>query len=85
MIQQLTFWNETPQEKIEKRMTALEERVNKTIRSQYAKIGQLTKQCLDYENELEILKSALVRCGLRVTVRGDTSFYMIESKNEISI
>jgi len=78
MIQQLTFWTETPEEKLQKRMDALEERMSKTVRSQYAKISELTKRCHEYEYEIEILKSAMARCGLKISVKGDTSFYMIE-------
>lgn len=78
MKEQLTFWEETSEEKLERRMTALEDRLLKTMRSQYAKIGELTKKCSDQEHELEILKSAMARCGLKISLKSNTSLYIVE-------
>lgn len=76
MTEQLTFLKPS----IDERLRSLEEKYEKTRKSLYAKNGELTKRCMNQEHEIETLKSALARCGLKVGINQSITFFTIEGK-----
>jgi len=60
MIQLLLF-EETQEEKLQKRMKELEDKLERQRKGQFAKIGALAKMYDETRHELEILKAAICK------------------------
>lgn len=58
---QLTFWPETMDVKVEKKLLELEIRQEKSRKSQFAKISELKKLYSDVESRLNYLESAICK------------------------
>lgn len=80
---QLEILPETLEEKFERKIKSIEEKFEKVRRSLYARNSELIKQYDQQKQDIEVLKSALCRCGLEVEISGDyVSFYMVKPKKE---
>lgn len=80
MFEQLELFEESFEEKLERKVKCVEEKFDKVRKSLYAKQSELLKLCEEQKYELEILKSALCRCGLEVKISGNSvSFYTLTS------
>ena len=58
---QLTFFEETREEKLEKKIAALQISCDKMRRSQFAKISEIKAVVTGLSHELEILKIAICK------------------------
>lgn len=58
---QLCLFEETQEEKFDKRMKELEDKLERQRKGQFAKIGALTKMYNETRHELETLKSAICK------------------------
>ena len=60
-MEQLTLWPESPMDKLEREVKSLREQSERVRKSQFAKIGTLTKKYDETRHELETLKQALCK------------------------
>lgn len=68
MSQQLVWFQETNEERLEREIKNLREQCDKVRRSQFAKIGELQKLYHETWHELEILKAAFCKYNTLVKV-----------------
>lgn len=81
MIEQLSLLPETKEERFEKRLQQIEERLERNRKSLHAKNGELMKLYTEQKHRNDILEAALCRCGLQIAVSGQSlTFYSIEGK-----
>ena len=79
MIEQLELFEESIEEKVERKIRSLEDKFEKVRRTLYARQSELIKKCEEQSYEIEILKSALCRCGLKIEISNiSPSFYTLK-------
>ena len=75
---QLELFEESIEQKVERKIKYIEDKFEKVRRSLYARNSELIKLCDQQKNDIEILKSALCRCGLEIQIsQNDFSFYKV--------
>lgn len=83
MIEQLELFEESIEEKVERKIRYIEDKFEKVRRSLYARQAELIKQCETQKQELDMLKSALCRCGLKVEISSNSvSFYTLKQTSD---
>ncbi len=81
MIEQLSFLPETQEERFERRLKQIEDRMEKVRKSLYARNGELMKLYLEQKSRGDVLEAALCRCGLQIGITNNPiTFYRIEEK-----
>lgn len=65
-MQQLMLFPEDPMEKLEREIKQIRDQTERVRKSQFAKIGALTKMYQETKHDLETLKSAICRSDLSI-------------------
>lgn len=86
MIEQMSMFPETPEEKYERKIREIESKFERVRKNLFARQAELMKMYVEQKWELDVLKGALVRCGLKVSMNNSpVTFYTIGSNGmEIS-
>ncbi len=80
---QLEMFEESLEKKLERKIKSIEDKFEKVRRSLYARNSELMKLCDQQKQDIEILKSALCRCGLKINIGPEAAtFYTLELDNK---